>query len=79
MSDEILKPLNNSTLFPTLEYPYSNMMVKFNGSCLVKEDKFSFDKKVLNTYIVYELERNSNTFHPKLKNCLFGSVKVTKK
>ena len=78
MSDEIPKPLNNSTLFPKLEYPYPDMVVKFNGSCLVKEDKFTFDQKVLNVHIVYELDNNSNTFHPKLKNCLFGSVKVTK-
>ena len=47
MSDEIFKPLNNSTLFPRLEYSSSNMVVRSNGSCLVKEDKFNFDKKVL--------------------------------
>ena len=47
MSDEIFKPLNNSTLFPRLEYSSPNMVVRCNGSCLVKEDKFTFDKKVL--------------------------------
>ena len=78
MSGEILKPLNNSTLFPKLEYPYPDMVVKFNGSCLVKEDKFNFDKKVLKIYIFYEIDNNSNNFYPKLKNCLFGSKNVTK-
>ena len=46
MSDEILEPLNTSTLLPKLEYPHRNVVVKFNGSCLVKNDKFTFDKKV---------------------------------
>ena len=79
ISNEIFKPLNNTTLFPKLEYPYPDIVVRFNGSCLVKENKFTFDKKLLNIYIVYELDNNSNAFHSKLKNCLFGSVKVTKK
>ena len=43
MSDEIFKPLNNSTLFPRLEYSSPNMVVRCNGSCLVKEDKFTFN------------------------------------
>ena len=76
MSDEILKPLF-ANLFTKLEYPYPKMVVKFNGVCFVKGNKFTFDKKVLD--IVYELDRNSNTYHPKQKNCLFGSVKVTRK
>ena len=33
----------------------------------------------MNIYIVYELDHNSNNFHPKLTNCLFGSEKVTRK
>ena len=78
MSDEILKPLF-ANLFTKLEYPYPKMVVKFNGVCLVKGNKFTFDKKVLDIYIVYELDRNSNTYHPKQKNCFFGSVKVTRK
>ena len=78
MSDEILKSLFTN-LFTKLEYPYPKMVVKFNGSCLIKQNKFTFDKKVLNIYIVYELDRNSNNSYPKLINCFFGSVKVTRK
>ena len=66
ISDEILKPLNNSILFPKLEYPYPHMKVKFSASCLLKEDKFTFNKKVLSIYIVYDSDSNSNSFHPRL-------------
>ena len=55
------------------------MVVKFNGSCLVKEDKFTFDKKLLNIYIVYELDRNSNTFYQKLKKLFVWISKSDKK
>ena len=79
VSDDVLKPLNNSTLVPKLEHPYSNMQVSFNGSCIVKKNESASNEKVLNIYIVYRLNNTSNTFHPRLKNCLFGSVKVTKK
>ena len=55
------------------------MVVKFNGKCLVKEDKFTFDKKLLNIYIVYELDRNSNTFYQKLKKLFVWISKSDKK
>ena len=79
VSDDVLKPLNNSTLVPKLVHPYYNMLVRFNGSCLVKENISASNEKVLGIYIVYHLDNTSNTFHPRLKNGLFGSVKVTKK
>ena len=79
VSDDVLKPLNNSTLVPKLVQPYSNMQVSFNGSCLVKENKSVSNEKLLNVYTVYHLGNTSKTFHSRLKNCLFGSVKVTKK
>ena len=79
VSDDVLKPLNNGTLVPKLVNPYSIMQVSFNGSCLVKENKSVSNEKVLNMYIVYHLDYTSNSFHPRLKNCLFGLVKVTKK
>ena len=46
-SDEILKSLtiNNSSLAPKLEYIEKYMFLKFNGSCLVKQNKFTFNKK----------------------------------
>ena len=54
------------------------MQFSINGSCLVKENKSVSNEKVLNIYIVYHLDNTSNNIHPTLKNCLFGSVKVTK-
>ena len=61
-------------------YPYSHgMQAYFKGGCLVNETESVSDKKVQNVYIVYHLDNTSHDFHPKLKNCLFGSINVTKK
>ena len=62
-----------------LEYPYPSIVAKFNGSCLVKKDKFTFDKKVSTIYIFYELDYNSNSFHPKLKKLFVWISKSDKK
>ena len=77
VSDDV--PLNNSSLVPKLVHPYFNMQVSFNGSCFIKENKSISNEKVLSIYIVYHLDNTSNSFHIRLKNSLFGSVKVTKK
>ena len=54
------------------------MYPKFKESCL-KQDKIAFNNgKIVNIYIVYDLESNLNNFDPTLKNCLFGTVKLTK-
>ena len=54
------------------------MYVKLRGSCL-KQDKVTFNHgKVVNIYIVYDLEFNLNNLDPALENCLFGAVKFTK-
>ena len=54
------------------------MFVKFNGSCLIKQNKSTFNRKIVNIYIVYDLDSNSNDFDSTLQNCLFGAVKRTK-
>ena len=53
--------------------------VKFNGDCL-KQEKITFNHgKIVNIYIVYEIERSVNiSSYPTLENCLFGAVKLTK-
>ena len=54
--------------------------MNFSGHCLTKHN-ISIHKKVINLYISYTLGsklRNSNTDFT-LGNCLFGSVKLTKK
>ena len=54
------------------------MHAKFKGSCL-KQDKPAFNHgKIVNIYVVYDLESNLNNFDPALENCLFGAVKLTK-
>ena len=79
LSDDLLKPLNNNTLVPKLVHPYSDMQVSFNGSCLARENKSVSKENVLNICIVYHLNTTSNSFHPRLINCLFGPVKITKR
>ena len=70
--------INNNSLAPKLEYTYKNMFVKFNGSCLIKQNKFTFNKKILNIYIVSDLDSNINKLDPILENRLFGTIKITK-
>ena len=37
--------INNNSLAPTLEYIDKNMFVRFNGSFLIKQNRFTFNKK----------------------------------
>ena len=52
---------------------------KFTGSCF-KQSKISYNhEKVVNIYIVYELDASSSNINdPTWKNCLFGAVTLTK-
>ena len=63
-------------LNPPVDYVGTKARVIFNGDCL-KQDKVSFDHgKIVNMYIVYEIERSVNvSSYPTLENCLFGAVK----
>ena len=56
LSDEVIKcpTINNNCLAPTLENIAKNTFVKFDGSCLIKQDEFIFNKKTINIYIVYD-------------------------
>ena len=60
----------NNSLAPKIEYIDKNTFVKVNGSCLIKQNKSTFNRKVVNIYIVYELDLNSNDFDPTLQNCI---------
>ena len=53
--------------------------VRFSGSCL-KQDKITYNHgKIVNIYIVYEINKNGNTgSDPTLENRLFGAVSLTK-
>ena len=62
LSDESIKPpsTSNKMLNPSVNYVGTKVGVKFNGDCL-KQDKISFDHgKIVNIYIVYEINRNFN-------------------
>ena len=79
ISNESIKPpaTSNNSLNPRLSY--NDTKIQFTGSCL-KQPRFTFThKKVVNIYIVYELEASSsNVNDPAIKNCLFGAVTLTK-
>ena len=63
----------------SVDYVGTKARVKVNEDCL-KQDKISFDHgKIVNIYIVYEIERSVNiSSYPTLENCLFSAVKLTK-
>ena len=59
-------------------YKYKVIYPKFKGSCL-KQDKIACNHgKIVNIYVVYDLESDLNNFDPTLENRLFGAVKRTK-
>ena len=67
-------------LNPSLNYLGVKPRVRFSGSCL-KQDKVAYTHgKVVNIYIVNELNINDNTSSndPTLENCFFGGVSMTK-
>ena len=47
LSDEVIKSptINNNSLAPTLGYAGEKMYVKLSGRCLIKQNKFTFNKK----------------------------------
>ena len=81
LSAESTKPPTTSDngLTPALNYYGTKTRVKFTGSCF-KQSKISRNQgKVVNIYTVYELGASiSHINDPTLKNCLFGSVTLTK-
>ena len=70
----------NNFLTPSLNYLGTKIRVKFSGSCL-KQNKTTYThEKIVNIYIVYEINKKDNTVisNPALENCLFGSLTLTK-
>ena len=58
----------------------TKIRIKFSGSRL-KQDKITYTHgKIVNIYIVYEINKKDNTIisDPTLENCLFGAVTLTK-
>ena len=81
LSSESIKSFTTSdnSLTPALIYYGTKTRVTITGSCL-KQSKLSYNHgKVVNIYIVYELGASSSYIDdPTLKDCLFGSVTLTK-
>ena len=82
MSGKSIKPptTSNKMFNPSKDYVGTKAKVKYNEDCL-KQEKITFNHgKLVNIYIVYELEKSLNiSNHPATENCLFGSVKLTKR
>ena len=81
MTDECIKPptISNKLVNRLLVFVATKARVKFNEDCL-KQEKITFNHgKIINIYIVYEIEKNVNiSSYPTKANCLFGAVKLTK-
>ena len=81
LSNESIKPstTSNYSLNRRLSYYDTKIRAQFTRSCL-RQPNFTFThKKLVNIYIAYELRASSfHTSDPKLKNCLFGAVTLTK-
>ena len=81
LSNQSIKPptKTNSSLTPELNYYGTKTKIKFIGSCLKQSNHIFTHKKVVNIYIVYELAASSSlNSDPRIKNCLFGAVTLTK-
>ena len=77
---ESIKPPTKSddSITPALSYYGTKIRVKFTGRCL-KQSKISYTHgKVVNIYIVYELNKIYTKTTPMLVNCLFGAISLTK-
>ena len=81
LSAESIKPptTSDNSLTPAFSYYGTKTRVKFTGSCS-KQSKVSYTHgKVVNIYTVYEIGASSSHSNDHtLKNCLFGTVTLTK-
>ena len=80
MSDKRINSIKmpNYSIIPNLSYYGTKTRVELRGSCL-KQDKVTFNHgKVVNIYIVYELDKTFIKTSPTLVNCLFEAVSLTK-
>ena len=80
MSDESIKSpsVPSNFLTQSLDYYGGKIRVRFSGSCL-KQEKITYTHgKMVNTYIVSELNESYSIIRPTLVNCLFGTVSLTK-
>ena len=80
LSGESIKPptTRDYKIDQKVNYYGTKTRLEFRGSCL-KQDKSTFNHgKIVNIYIVYEIDKIYTKNHPTLVNCLFGAVSITK-
>ena len=81
LSDEnIIAPTTSVySLNLQLSYPGDKTRVEFKGNCL-KQDEITYTRgAIVNTYIVYEINKSFNIrSYPTLENCLFSTVSLNK-
>ena len=78
---ETIKPPKtcDNSLTPAVSHYGAKTRVKFTGSCLKQPNISYTHEKLVNIYIVYELgASSSHNNDPRLNNCLFGAVTLTK-
>ena len=81
LSDQSIKAptITNNVLNSLLNYVGSKIRARLTGDCLKQEKIEYYHRKIVNIYIVYEIEKSVNiSSYPTLENCLFGAVKLTK-
>ena len=61
-----------------MNYYGTKIRLEFRRSCL-KQDKSTFNHgKIVNIYIIYEIDKIYTKTRPTLVNCLFGAVSIIK-
>ena len=66
-------------LILSLNYFGTKTRVRYSESCLKQDKNIYTHGKIVNIYILYEINKNGNTSSdPTLENCLFGAVSLTK-
>ena len=82
LSDETITPYatSDNSLTPLIDHYGIKERLNLNRSCLKQSNKFTYDYgHKVNVYILYELSASSsNNSDPLLKNCLLGTVTLTK-
>ena len=82
LSNESITPPSapNNFLSPSLNYLGTKIRVRFSESYL-KQDKSTYTHgKIVNIYIIYEINKKDDTItsDPTLENCLSSAVTLTK-
>ena len=79
--DESTKPPSTGTNIPNplLNYVGTKIRVELTGSCLKQDNTIFTHGKIVNIYIVCEINKNFDiSSYPTLENCLLAAVNLAK-